>query len=190
MVPCRRRLCSTRPKRPKNYQVVITSLFGNPLHEGHLDYLELAYNTFELVDPYTIAIVNSDHQVGLKKSIPFQTEITRKRIINALWCVDEAIIAIDRDLSIARTLRKIRRKFIRETSKFAFCNSGDRDPNNQSSKEHEVCKKYRIDEIYLPAPKVNSSSNILTDLSVHLISKHFNCSIEEARSIIKELKKK
>ena len=48
-------------------RVTVVSLYANPIHCGHLDYIEAAVK----MGNYVIAIVNNDHQVKLKGSQPF-----------------------------------------------------------------------------------------------------------------------
>ena len=65
-------------------KIAIVSGYFNPLHVGHLDYLQAAR---ELADKL-IVIVNSDYQVTLKGSTPFMTQSDRLKIVKALECVD------------------------------------------------------------------------------------------------------
>ena len=58
-------------------RVTVVSLYANPIHCGHLDYIEAAVK----MGNYVIAIVNNDHQVKLKGSQPFMSEEERLRIV-------------------------------------------------------------------------------------------------------------
>ena len=51
-------------------KIAIVSGYFNPLHVGHLDYLETA----KKISDKLIVIVNNDHQVSLKGSTPFMTK--------------------------------------------------------------------------------------------------------------------
>lgn len=74
-------------------RVVVVSGYFNPIHSGHIDYLESAKERGD----YLIVIVNNDHQVSLKGSDPFMDENERLRIVKSLRCVDKAVISIDED---------------------------------------------------------------------------------------------
>ena len=52
-------------------RVIVASGYFNPIHAGHLDYLESAK---KLAD-YLIVIVNNDKQVKMKGSDPFMDEL-------------------------------------------------------------------------------------------------------------------
>ena len=143
--------------------IVITSGHWNPLHRGHLEYLNKSWeycNQQQLTNSYRltmIVVVNNDAQVKLKGSIPFLNEDVRYDIISNLWMVDQAIIAREVDSSVANTLKWIAKEYKDED--MCFVNSGDRKSANP--KEHEVCEKYGIEEVFLDLPKINSSSEIL-----------------------------
>ena len=65
-------------------RVVVVSGYFNPIHSGHLDYLEQA----KKLGDYLVVIVNSDKQVEMKGSDPFMNEYERLKIVRALRCVD------------------------------------------------------------------------------------------------------
>ena len=78
----------------------ITSMYGNPIHPGHIECLMLSK---ELVDELWV-IVNNDKQAELKRGIPsFQDEEYRKVVIKSIRYVDHAEIAIDQDGSVCET---------------------------------------------------------------------------------------
>ena len=80
-------------------KLVIISGYFNPLHAGHLDYIEAAKS---LGDKLWI-IINSDNQVKIKGSVPFQNEYDRLRIVRCLKPVDNAILSIDKDATVINT---------------------------------------------------------------------------------------
>ena len=139
-------------------RVVVASGYFNPIHSGHLDYLEKAK---ELGD-YLIVIVNSDNQVDLKGSDPFMNELERLRIIKALRCVDRAIISIDEDGTVCRSIRKEYTR-LQDDPFFigmAFANGGDRKEGGvpEDSLECEIGLKM----IYnVGGGKTQSSSQLL-----------------------------
>ena len=77
-------------------RIVVVSGYFNPIHVGHLDYLEEAKKLGEVL----IVIVNNDHQVKIKGSTPFMSLEDRLRIVNALDCVSQAIPSLDQDPSV------------------------------------------------------------------------------------------
>ena len=83
-------------------RVVAISGFFNPLHIGHIDYISAARN----LGDFLIVIVNSDDQVKIKGSVPFMNQDDRLRIIRNIKGVDRAVIAIDEDGSVCKTIRE------------------------------------------------------------------------------------
>ena len=88
-------------------KVVIVSGYFNPLHKGHLEYFRLAKKKAEKL----YVIVNNDYQRKLKGSKEFMKEDERLLIINELKIVDHAIISIDRDRTVRRTLGYVHEKY-------------------------------------------------------------------------------
>lgn len=144
----------------------IVSLYANPLHEGHLEYIEAVHSRCN----HVIAIVNNDEQVKLKGSKPFMDARHRHRIVGALTAVGAAIISSDVDDSVAETLRFLH-TYLTELHKtfhnglpfeMTFYNSGDRPPENQNKKELDVCEELGISTEYIQLPKKFSSSELLS----------------------------
>lgn len=145
----------------------IASLYANPIHSGHIDYLEGAKARCD----HLIVIVNNDIQVDLKGSKVFMDEYHRARIVEALKVVDEVKIACDSDGSVADTIFYIV-KLIKEERRnglfcsffakdtFTFFNSGDRKPQTYNKREEEVCNKLGIETVFLPMEKTYSSSTL------------------------------
>ncbi len=133
--------------------VVVASGFFNPLHVGHLDYLEGCLNYGERL----FVIVNPDRQVELKGSVPFMNERDRLRIVNALDCVSLAFLSVDEDGTVCRTLEAIHRKI----PVSHFCNGGDR--TAPDPREDEVCRRLGIEQVFgVGGGKVTSSSALLS----------------------------
>ena len=105
-------------------KVVVISGYFNPLHIGHLDYIE---NAKKLGD-YLVVIVNSDKQVKIKGSQPFMREEHRKKIVSSIKGVNDSIISIDKDASVVETLRSIWDKHSIDPffDSMIFANGGDR----------------------------------------------------------------
>jgi len=135
-------------------KAVIVSGYFNPIHKGHIEYFETAKNHGDLL----FVIVNSDYQRQLKDSKKFQEEDERLLIVSHLKLVDKAILAIDRDRTVIKTIKKIHTEFSKKYSLF-FANGGDQ--NNNTIPEREVCEKLKIKLIDGLGEKIQSSSWLL-----------------------------
>lgn len=98
----------------KKKTIVAVSGYFNPLHVGHLDLIKKAK---ELGD-HLVVIINNDKQVGLKGRIPFMGAKDRAEIIKAIRWVDEVFVSIDKDMTVCKSLQKIKPNI--------FANGGDR----------------------------------------------------------------
>ena len=127
-------------------KTVAISGYFDPLHVGHLEYIELAS---KLGDHLTV-IVNSDYQCKLKKGKSFMPEDDRVRIIRALKPVDSAFLSIDLDSSVCESLSIIKPNI--------FANGGDR--NLGEIPETRVMKKYNIMMVDGLGSKIRSSSEL------------------------------
>lgn len=136
-------------------RVGICSGFFNPIHQGHIEYIQAAKGNCEQL----VVIVNNDIQVEIKKSKPFMDEEHRRFIVSNIKGVDLAIISTDKDDSSAETIEAIA-KLNNWGDTIILYNSGDRNPENSSEKESEVCKRYNIEERFLPLKKTYSSRNL------------------------------
>jgi|TARA_R110000744_G_scaffold35976_1_gene82987 cytidyltransferase-like protein len=134
----------------------VVSGYFNPLHSGHLDYINAARKKCE----YLVVIVNNDKQVELKGSKKFMDEEERRRIMSNLKAVTEAFVSIDKDKHVCESLLALSKKY--ENCELTFYNSGDR--NHTASPEKEICKTHNMKTEYLPLPKINSSSALLLNL--------------------------
>jgi len=130
-------------------KVVAISGYFNPLHSGHLDYIQAAKEHGDKL----IVIVNNDKQVELKGSVPFMNEKERMKVVNSIKGVDEVVLSIDEDKSVCKTLQKIK--------PYLFANGGDRNVNNIP--EDDVCFELGIKTIFNVGGKKNQSSSKLID---------------------------
>ena len=135
-------------------KAIIVSGYFNPLHKGHLEYL----NNAKAIADKLIVIVNNDHQRELKGSKMFQDEEERVIIISNLKAVDEVVLSIDQDRTVCETIRYISEKFGKEYD-LAFANGGDQ--NNEIIPEIPVCEELGIALIDGLGEKIQSSSWLL-----------------------------
>ena len=125
---------------------VAVSGYFDPIHIGHLDYLELAKKLGDKL----VVIVNNNHQCKLKKGKPFMDELDRMRIVESLGIVDEVFLSIDSDRSVCKSLQEIKPDI--------FANGGDRATSEVP--ESVVCKKYNIEMVDGLGDKIRSSSSM------------------------------
>mgnify|MGYP003637091446 CR=1 FL=1 len=126
-------------------KVVVASGYFDPIHVGHIEYLEKA----SLLGTRLIVIVNSDNQAKLKKGSSFMSEGDRIKIISSLRCVDEVFLSIDVDGSVCESLRVL--------SPDIFAKGGDRMVSEIP--ESEVCLELGIDIVDSLGEKIRSSSS-------------------------------
>ena len=74
-----------RRTKMKKEKVVIVSGYFDPIHVGHLEYLQMASQLGDTL----LVIINNDEQAILKKGESFMSEKDRMEIVFALECVDE-----------------------------------------------------------------------------------------------------
>ena len=125
---------------------VAASGYFDPLHVGHIEYLEKAKSLGDKL----VVIVNNDEQARLKKGEPFMSQEDRLKIVKSLKCVDEAFISIDTDSSVCRSLRLC--------VPHIFTNGGDR--KEEEIPEAEVCRELNIEMQDGLGDKIRSSSQI------------------------------
>jgi len=132
-------------KRKKKEIVVATSGYFNPLHIGHLRCLQAA----KKLGTKLVVIVNSDEQVKVKGSVTFMPEKERMEIVKALKSVDEVVLSVDKDLTVCKSLEKVKPDI--------FAKGGDRTLGNIP--EVPVCEKLGIKMVFgVGGGKIQSSS--------------------------------
>ena len=129
----------------KTISVAVSGYF-DPIHVGHLDYLEHAKKLGDKL----VVIVNNNHQCVLKKGKPFMDELDRMRIVKSLHMVDEVFLSVDSDRSVCKSLEEIKPDI--------FANGGDR--ANSEIPESTICSKYNIQIIDGLGDKIRSSSSL------------------------------
>ena len=138
----------------KKKKAIIVSGYFNPIHKGHLEYIN---NAKALADELFV-IVNSDYQRELKGSKEFQKEDERLIIVQNIKAVDKAFISIDRDRTVCATIEMIFKEYSEEYQ-LGFANGGDQ--NNDIIPERPVCEKLGISLIDGLGDKIQSSSWLL-----------------------------
>jgi cytidyltransferase-like protein len=130
----------------KKLTSVAVSGYFDPIHVGHLEFLELA----KKLGDNLIVIINNNLQAELKKGSTFMDEKDRMEIVAALRCVDEVFLSIDTDKSVCKSLEHIKPDI--------FANGGDR--SLEEIPETAVMKKYNIKMIDGLGLKIRSSSDL------------------------------
>ena len=142
--------------------IVVISGYFNPIHVGHLDYIEAAASLGDKL----VVIVNNDHQVKLKGSTPFMTAYDRMRIVGSIRGVDRVVWSIDKTGSVVETLTSIYNEYCVEYffDSMTFANGGDRTKGN--SPEDEYCQWRGIKTVYnVGGNKRRSSSEFLKGMT-------------------------
>lgn len=141
-------------------KIVITSGYFNPIHSGHISYL----NEAKKLGDRLFVIVNNDEQVTLKGSKEFMDEKERQIIIDNLKSVDYSMISNSKNRSIAYDFYTIRNMFPNDDLYFA--KGGDRSLSNLPQEEIDECKINRIKMIFdVGESKTTSSSELLRRVS-------------------------
>lgn len=130
--------------------VVAASGYFNPLHKGHIAYLEAA----AALGDSLVVLVNNDAQVKLKGSKPFMNEKERAEIVSRLKFVDQTVIVIDQDRSVSKTLEMVKPNI--------FAN-GTANIEKRNCLETEVCERLGIEMKFCVGgrDKIQSSSWLL-----------------------------
>ena len=135
-------------------KAIIVSGYFNPIHKGHLEYF---LNAKSLVD-FLFVIINNDQQRALKQSKEFQLEDERMLIVSSFKSVDKAILSIDTDRTVCKTIAKIAKEYGNDYD-LAFANGGDQ--NNDTIPERAICEKMGIRLLDGLGDKIQSSSWLL-----------------------------
>ncbi len=133
----------------KKITVAVSGYF-NPLHIGHLEMI----NKAKKLGDRLVVIVNNDHQVKLKGSVPFMNQADRMKIVSAIKGVDKVFLSIDKDKTVIKSLAKIRPD--------VFANGGDRKSFGDVP-EYEVCQKLKIKMVDGLGKKIRASSTLIAE---------------------------
>jgi cytidyltransferase-like protein len=128
-------------------KIICCSGYFNPLHAGHIEYFEKS----KKLGTKLVVIVNNDKQAILKKGTSFMPENERLKIIRSLKVVDMAVLSIDEDRTVCKTLESVRPDI--------FTNAGDQ--TNDKIPEKSVCERLGIILVDGLGEKIQSSSWLL-----------------------------
>lgn len=135
-------------------KAVIISGYFNPIHKGHLEYI----NNAKAIADELFVIVNSDFQRELKGSKEFQSEEERLLIIENIKAVNQSFLSIDKDRTVCKTIEMIYKQYGSDYE-LGFANGGDQ--NNDTIPEKSICEKLNIKLIDGLGDKIQSSSWLL-----------------------------
>jgi D-beta-D-heptose 7-phosphate kinase/D-beta-D-heptose 1-phosphate adenosyltransferase len=133
-------------------------MYANPIHPGHIECLQLSK---ELAD-FLWVIVNNDKQAELKRGTKsFQDENFRLSVIKAIRYVDYAIVSIDSDATVCKSIELVfdSIKGANPDAEIIFTKGGDRFADEIPEKQ--VCDKLGIKIIDGLGEKTHHSSNII-----------------------------
>ena len=131
-------------------KVVAASGYFDPLHIGHLEYLEKARKLGNKL----IVIINNDFQTKMKKGFVFMSQEDRMKIIKALKYVDDVFLSIDNDESVRKSLELLKPNI--------FAKGGDRKINEIP--ETPICRKLGIEIVDGLGEKIRASSDLIKKL--------------------------
>lgn len=131
-------------------KIVAVSGGYDPIHIGHIRNIKEASKLGDKL----IVILSRNDQLIRKKGFYFMTLLERKEILENIKGVNYVIVSIDEEITSNETLQMVKPNI--------FCKGGDRNSDNMSKKELEVCKKIKCKVIYnVGGDKVQSSSSLI-----------------------------
>lgn len=139
-------------------KTICVSGYFDPLHVGHLEYLQHAKDVVGDRGKLVV-IVNNDDQAAAKKGRAFMPCSERIEIVRALRMVDSAVQSTDADRTVRRTLELLCSPSSIGIKPDIFANGGDQ--SNASIPEAETCQKLGIELLDGLGDKVQSSSWLL-----------------------------
>lgn len=148
----------------KEKVMVITSGGFDPIHPGHIEYLQKAKELYK--NAYHICIVNDDDFLIRKKGFCFQEFQQRAFIVSSLRCIDSVFRCHDTDGTVCETIKELN-DIAKECgySKVVFAKGGDRFANEIP--EAKVCKELGIEIVDGLGEKIFSSSELVERSKKH-----------------------
>jgi|TARA_B100001939_G_scaffold159108_1_gene137461 cytidyltransferase-like protein len=134
-------------------KVSIVSGGFDPIHVGHIELFEKAR---ELSDELWV-ILNTDEFLANKKGKPFMPFEERRKILKSLSVVDVVVPCVDKDQTVCKTLKKLKKTTAITDTELFFCNGGDR-TSGKNTPEHKLCEEIGIKTVYGLGDKIQSSS--------------------------------
>ena len=140
----------------KSKTLVIASGYFNPIHKGHIEYL----NRSKAIGDFLFVIVNNDYQRLMKGSKEFMNEDERLLVVRNMKAVDEAMISIDENSRLVeKSIEFIYNQMGSKFDRIIFSNGGDQTANTIGEKE--ICEKLGIELVFELGDKIQSSSWLL-----------------------------
>ena len=128
--------------------VVVCGAF-DPLHSGHLEHIKEA----KKLGDFLTVILNPDEDVIRKRGVVFIPLGQRFQILKALKDVDDVVIAIDGDGTVANTIKMLKPDILAK--------GGDRNPASMPKNEIEACKEVGCEIVYGVGKQLASSTELL-----------------------------
>lgn len=123
------------------------------LHIGHLRHMKKA----KALGNYLVVIVSTDADMVKKKGYCFMPLEERMELIENYPFVNEVVASIDKDGTVADTLRWLKPDI--------FAKGGDRVPDNIPQNEIDVCQEIGCKVVYGVGDKLQSSSDLVRKLT-------------------------
>lgn len=121
----------------------------DPLRPGHTRHMKAA----RALCDYLIVIVSTDADMIRKKGFSFQPMEDRMELIRDYPYVDEILASIDKDGTVAETLRMLKPDI--------FAKGGDRTPDNMPQNEIDACREIGCQIVYGVGDEKDGSSTEL-----------------------------
>jgi len=145
-------LVRRKRRKMRKEKVVIASGYFDPLHVGHVEYLNMAKTLGDTL----VVIINNDEQAKLKKGESFMNERDRLEIVYNLECVDEVLLSDDTDKSVSKSLRLVSQ--FKPMAELIFAKGGDR--KFGEAPEVTTCEELGIEMVDNLGKKIRSSSDL------------------------------
>lgn len=133
------------------FKVAISGGF-DPVHPGHIRYIEEAASIAEENNGELWVILNTDEWLINKKGYAFMSWDDRAYIVSRIKGVSGVIQAVDKDGTVRETLALLRPN--------VFAKGGDR--NSDNTPEKQVCEDLGIKTVWgVGGEKIRSSSDLV-----------------------------